>query len=374
MRKPNSIADPYPARAVRPPRAGDPERWYWRCERREAGQRRTLWTGWATRAEAVEALARLAVAPAAPEPTEIRTVRDLLEVWIGASISQRADLSARSQTIYRDAARRLVAEIGEVVLPIDRLTLDGWQNRRIRAGGSAAAVELELRSLRAAHAWAIEVGELVGPPLPRVRIRARPTGVRPTPDPEEIARIVRYLEGRRIAWPARLIRLLAATGARIGEVEDLRWRAIDLGRRILSVAGKTGPREIPLHPSVCAEIRSWGVGAPEDRVWGVSPPRARTGILALLSDAGEALGLPAYSPHAFRRAACDALYRSGGDVAAIAAVLGQSPEVALAHYRTVSPADRARAVEGAALGVLPLLIGGAHSADAQTRKKRGSKP
>ena len=264
--------------------------------------------------------------------------------------------------------------MAERYLTLDRLALDGWQNRRIRAGGSAAAIALELRSLRAAHVWAAEVGQLAGPPLPRVRIRAKAAPTRPTPGPEEIARIVRYLEDRAIAWPARLIRLLAATGCRIGEVEDLRWRAIDLGRRVLSVSGKTGPREIPLHAVVCAEIRSWGPGEPGARVWGAGPARVRTGILGLLREAGEALDLPAYSPHAFRRAACDALYRSGGDVAAIAAVLGQSPEVAIAYYRTVSPADRARAVEGAALGVLPLLITPTHNSDAQPRKKQGSKP
>lgn len=255
------------------------------------------------------------------------------------------------------------ASRAELLVQAAELVADAWQDQRIRDGAGRGTVAGEILALRAAWAWGAEVG-IVADVLPRARLRAKRTRPKPTPDRDEIAALIAWVvENCAVAWPPRLIRLLAATGARIGEVQDLRWGAIDLDRRLIRVSGKTGPRVVPLTAATAAEIASWGPGEEEARVWGVGPARARTGTQDLLARASAALGLPPYSPHALRRAAVDALYESGAEIGAIAKVLGHSTQTALRYYRQPREASLRAAVEAADLGALP-----AHRAGAQRRK------
>ena len=66
-------------------------------------------------------------------------------------------------------------------------------------------------------------------------------------DAEELARLGRALDAHETRWPeaVAVIRLLALTGCRRGEVLDLRWR--DVGEEAFHLPdSKTGPRSVPL--------------------------------------------------------------------------------------------------------------------------------
>lgn len=373
---PSVVCGPLHARVVRGPRADG--RWYWRSERRGAGERETVWTGWATAEEVVPELARVFAegGPVAPlGPADCRTVRDLLELWLGSQ-ALRADLAERSQRGRVQAATRIAASIGSVeVAKIDRAALNGLHAARLRAGSAPSTIQLDLTLLRIAWVWGREEGIAPDRDLPRIRIRV-PKIERSAPPPEDIARIAEWLDAnRRPRWPGRLVRLLAATGCRIGEVADLRWGAIDLDRGVVAVAGKTGPRRVPIHPEVVAWLRSWrpATAQPEDRVWGREVVRPYLSVA--LKAAGENLGLTGLTPHAIRRSAVDQLYRSGVDVGVAAAILGHSPAMALACYRRANGADLKAASLTAGLGRASLPpIPPAHSPGAQIEENRPCEP
>ena len=153
MRRPRpfSVGD-VRARVIRGPKGG---LWYWRAERYrgEAKSGATIWTGWASPQDALLSLAALVaeggdVVPSAQrrasrEPCSLRTVRDLMELWLQAR-EARADLQAGTKTADRVASNRLKAALGDVAL--DRLalpTLERFRDARIREGAAHASAQLD---------------------------------------------------------------------------------------------------------------------------------------------------------------------------------------------------------------------------------------
>lgn len=192
------------------------------------------------------------------------------------------------------------------------------------------------------QAWRCELGEVPDRELPRVRVEARaraPVYSRYTPTRSEIYRI---LAAVRIEWVRRALVLLATTGARVGEVASATWGQVAADGSSVELRGKTGARVVPLHPTVAAEVRSWDRGASTAGVWGVSPKRAVVGVQHELARVSEALELGGrVSPNGLRRSLVDALYDAGAHPDVEAALLGHSPQTALATYRRIRE-DRLR--------------------------------
>lgn len=349
-RRPRPIhADPLTARVARGPRPDG--RWYWRADRAVGGgDRVTVWCGWGTVEEIQRRLGASVAAgeihrPApAPRTSTAPTVRDLLEVWCGGQ-QQRADISPASIDCYLVAARRLVAdELGDALLTdVRRGAVEGYRDRQLRQRRAAATVRLDLTILGTAWRWAMEEG-WIARALPRVRVVSRLTRLRYTPSRAEIGALAGQAEG----WQQVALRLLAATGCRVGEVAGLRWEQVDLPGARLTVSGKTGERVVPLGAGVVAMLREWRLQQPGDRVW--PGATAAQGLRMVLRRGCRELGIAHVSPHGLRRAAVDALYQSGADVGAAAQILGHSAATALRHYRRASAADLVRAVERAGLG------------------------
>ncbi len=167
------------------------------------------------------------------------------------------------------------------------------------------------------------------------------------PDPKRPGKV-----RREPAWVPDALAVLLGTGLRIGELAALRWDAVDLERGWLAVApGKTKrARKVPLRGTAVAILAARPrVGR---TVLGVAPGSAISGVrLALARFPWDAFGLNRWTPHALRRAACDALMRTPGiDLGTYAAWMGHSVEVALKHYRRATDADLERAAALAGLG------------------------
>lgn len=349
------------SRVVRGPRADG--RWYWRAEVYDSGASTTVWTGWATPAEMPALLAPLAARPDGARPrllTNVKTVQDLLEHWCTAQ-SERPDLRPASVTAYIGCGNRLVDEIGDVRL--DRLTVEtlaDYRDRRGRLGGSGRTTALDLNVLRMAWRWGRERG-VVADELPRLRLRpdrkTRPS--HRTPEPEEIDRMLSALEGhnRPVApWRIVALRVLWSTGMRAGEVAALTWADVDLTTNSLNVNGKTGPRRVPMSPTLRSVLISWRLRCGSStRVFRAAETRTMFfhGIRKAILLGCRLLGVQAWSPHALRRAAVVALCRAGVDVAVAARVTGHSPEILLRHYRQVADAEITEAVARAGLGTVP---------------------
>lgn len=329
---------------ARGPREG---RWYWRAQVREAGRYREVWCGWADEETAVREVAALVAQHGLHVPPgRVDTVADLLGYWKGHQRA-RTDIRERTRADATHLARRLRQELGAIRCDrLDRATLEAYRDRQIRAGMAPRTVAWHLSVLGAAWRYGRSVG-LVEGDYPAIRVRVEDRAPKVTPTPGQVAAVLDHLHG----WRGTLARLLFATGARIGELAQLRWEDVDLEDGLVSLEGKTGPRTVPLPCGALEELAA--LPRSGTYVLGVQPRTAALGFRVALRAACDAAGVPRWTPHGFRRLATDTLYRSGVDVGTAAAYLGHSPQVALRYYRQASAEDLRAAVGKARLGVLP---------------------
>jgi len=351
-RKPAALKlDPVTAYPRRGPKDG---RWYWQAVRREGGKQITVWTGWATRDDARRTLAALVADAGIPQASAARTagsfttVRELLEYWLGGQ-EARVDLSPYSLRNRRTAARRVVAVLGDVDLSrLDLGCLEQYRDTRMRLGSAPATVQKDVKVLRQAWGWARRHGYVADRALPSLRLNVHPVRDKYTPTTDEVAAVLGHLKG----WSRLAVVIMAGTGARIGEVAELTWDRVDLDNAELTFTGKTGARTVPILPALVAELRAWP-RSDSGTVLGISPHSVRAIGGKYLARACKAAEVPHFSPHALRRLAVDRYYSAGVDVGVVAALLGQTPDTALRHYRAPRRDAKREALEAVQLGLQP---------------------
>ena len=333
-------------RVIRGPRKHD-GRWYWRAE--DHGDRLTLWSGWATAAEAKAAALQVAAdGKTARGARVLADLGDLMRAWVAHLEDSRPDLAAGSLTSYRLTGTRIKAHAGD------------WQLERFGQGDleqlrgvllrtlAPRTVQADLDRVVAAWSWARKLAAVPDRHLERVRVRI-PEAVRFTPSPGDAARVLAQVT---IPWRRVAIRLLLATGARIGEVADLRREDLDVERRTLRLDGKTGPRVVPLLPEVVRELVAHMATHERVELLGVGFHAGRGGVDKELRRACLAAGVPVFSAHALRRAAVDRFARAGVDVGTSARWMGHTPAVMMDHYRQVTDQDLVDALARVRLGAL----------------------
>lgn len=143
------------------------------------------------------------------------------------------------------------------------------------------------------------------------------------------------------AWVRPIIVLLAETGLRRGELEDLCWQDVESDRLTVR-RSKTGRiRDMPLTPAAREALdelrrRTTRKLRGEDRV---QPRHARNTIDRALSAALSHAGLPRLTPHGLRHVRAASLAQAGVPVPTAAAWLGHSARVFLARYGRWLPRD-----------------------------------
>ena len=311
--------------------------WYWRA--RDA-ERKTVWTGWASRADAIRALRELAGEPE-PPPTLV-TVEDLLRVWVAERARDPA-LSPVTKHNYNKLSASPIRWLGALPLTkLDQAALEGFRNARLGEGRSPRTVRHELKVVRLAWRWAIGRELVQGAVLPFVRVKLRGyVQNHRTPTEAEVAEVLGHMSGE-----AQLgAQVLAVTGARLSEALSLRRCDVDLDRGRLHVVGKVGKRTIPLTPGL-RRLLQGRADATTERLLVTFDHALRIAVRAACAKAG----VPHFTLHAIRRMAVDRLNRAGVDAKVAAAVTGHSVEVMLSVYRSVSAEDKAKGVRQAGLG------------------------
>ena len=149
-----------------------------------------------------------------------------------------------------------------------------------------------------------------------------------TPSPAEVRAVIRQLEETGPLWSVIALRLLWATGARVGEVAQLTWEGVGADEIQLPAKGG-GLRPFPRTRGVDRALELAGPpGPPHATVTGTTWNMVRAQLGTRIKAAGGR-----FSPHGVRRAVEDRLAEAGVDLAEYAALLGHSPQVALQHYR-----------------------------------------
>jgi integrase len=224
-------------------------------------------------------------------------------------------------------------------------------------GLAAATVRIVMAPLRALFATAVEEGILRTNPAAGLRVgggmrRADPAAKRRALDEQELARLIDETPEK---WRL-LIRFLAQTGLRVGEVIALRWEDVDIARRRVSVnkrmymgridAPKSsyGIRQIPISERLAEDLeRSRGDATDLDAVF-IGPegrPLLSEFVLrSIVKPAGKRAGVPWAGVHTLRHTCASILFRSGWNAKQVQMVLGHhSPAFTLSTYVHLIPDD-----------------------------------
>jgi len=345
-KKPASIAiGPLKASPRRPPTATQPD-WYWQVYYYEdrkpisipGGSRRGNPT------EITEHLIQLAAGgyrqkKAAPLPSEL-TIDQLCRLWLKEQKErmERGRQAASSYSAQKNIWKQHIApRIGAIIANrITRTDVQRWVDDQDDEGIAPRTVANRHRQLRQIWKWGrsrglIDDRELHRPELPLVEGY---TNNHVTPSLKEAEEALSNFKG----WKRVLGELLLVTGARVGEVCELKWAAWDREGRALTLTGKTGPRTIPTVSTTHRLLLEW---------W-MSEGQPHTGrMFRNIQDPRnafyQAIRHHGFTAHGLRRLASTRLIGAGVDPAAYEALMGHSFSMGLKVYAEAEPARLAAA-------------------------------
>jgi integrase len=182
--------------------------------------------------------------------------------------------------------------------------------------------------------------------------RADPAQKRRALDEGQLARLIEETPRR---WRL-LIRFLAQTGLRVGEVIALRWEDVDLGTRRVSVRRRLyrgrldapkssyGIRQVPISTRLAQDLWRHRAGAADDDAVFTRPEgrplRSEFVLRAIVKPAAAPAGVPWAGVHTLRHTCASILFRSGWNAKQVQVVLGHhSPAFTLATYVHLIPDD-----------------------------------
>lgn len=334
------------------------ERWYWRA--RKKGTRQDIWTGWATRSEAFQELAKL-LTKGIPEtsspsaPRVVRTVADLLNGWVAhqEKREQAGEIAPKSLVNYRQAARYWLEDLGELLTGrVTRAMIEDQATKWQAAGVAPRTAKMAVDGIASAWKWGSERGHC--PPLSlsrlnslRIRDDEHVNNAHSPSRADARAAIALLRPGRPTTYAARL---LAATGARVGEVGAARCADWDRQRAVLKLQGadlerkrrgKVKARYWPVLTELAALLDELTAGrGPDERLIPGLPRDVAKGVAVPLEKACKRAGVEVFTAHGLRRMVAMELLEHN-DPKTVSLLTGHSVLVLLRDY-VRPPPDRLR--------------------------------
>jgi integrase len=194
------------------------------------------------------------------EPLHNYKVHEWLHHWLDMKEQVRA---GKTTVRYRQVVRDFLASLGNRAdLALAHVTpkdVFKYRNAITAAGKSGRTANLSVKVISAAFNAAFRQGYI--PSNPCVALESLPANAeeKATFAPAQISKLLKAAEGD---WRGAIL-LGYYTGARLGDVANLRWNAIDLAERVISFTpSKTKkPVTIPLHDDLRRELlKHPGVG------------------------------------------------------------------------------------------------------------------
>lgn len=347
-------------RVVRGPHKDAPDRWYWRADRSGPDGRDCVWSGWASAAEVEKTIAAalsdgtLGDADARAAKDEVRTLRDLLEVWVGAQ-EERLKAGRIADSTF-DAYRRIGRRICKTPIANCALTdlsvtrLERHVNDLLAAGMAPSTAKVEMIVLKSAWDWGQQHDLVPQRVLRKPEIRGA-RRERFTPTRVEWDKVLVHIKS---GWPRDVLALQGILGCRIGGVAKLKQRDVDLQRGTVTIRNKGKVRTIPAPPEAREILARWmrPDPGPDLRVFfSASVGKIRSSVgTKHIKDACAAAGVPYFTPHGLRRMVERELALAGVPIQTFAAILGHTPQVALAAYSAVREEDMKDAFARARIG------------------------
>ncbi len=188
------------------------------------------------------------------------TTADWFDEWCKGKEQTKSPATAAR---YRQVAREFLNAIGNrAKLSLAHITskdIHVYRDVEIAAGKSPKTANLSVKIVSAAFNAALRQGYITNNPCLALEHLPEETAERSTFTPAQVAKLVSTAEGD---WKGAIL-LAYFTGARLGDVANMRWNSIDLkGQTITFTPKKTKkPVIVPLHPELESELlKKPGVG------------------------------------------------------------------------------------------------------------------
>jgi integrase len=194
------------------------------------------------------------------EPLHDYKVRD----WLGHWLEMKEQVRANKTTArYRQVIRDFIASLGNRAdLGLSHITpkdVLAYRNSIIAANKTARTANLSVKVVSGAFNAAVRQHIIESNPATALESLPIKTEERATFTPLQVSKLLRAAEGD---WKGAIL-LGYYTGARLGDVANMRWSTIDLDQRLIRFTpSKTKkPVTIPLHPDLKRELfKKPGIG------------------------------------------------------------------------------------------------------------------
>jgi site-specific recombinase XerD len=230
-------------------------------------------------------------------------------------------------------------------------------------GAEAATALARQKALRRYAVWLADEGELDTNPLLGLKSPKQDRKVAEPLTDDELRRLIKACQGKtlRDRRDEAIVRLMAETGLRAGEVVGLRIADVDLARGLATVRrGKGGKgRIVPFSPQTAAALdryiraRRTHPLKESEALWigtRARMPLTYFGLDKTLRERARGAGLQRFHLHLMRHTAATRWLRAGGSEQGLMAVAGWSNRSMLDRYTGASASERA-AAEARTLGL-----------------------
>ena len=245
---------------------------------------------------------------------------------------------------------------------LDRDLMKGFVADLLAAGAEPATARSRQLAMRRFSAWLEEEGEISEDPLLGLKAPKLDVKVTESLSDDELRKLIKVCGGRefRDRRDEAIVRLMAETGMRAGEVVALTVDSVDLQRGLVTVVrGKGGKGRIaPFGAQTGVAIdryiraRRSHLLADTTALWLGDRGKSLEyyGLHKTLKWRAELAGLRNFHPHLLRHTAASRWLAAGGSEGGLMAVAGWSTREMIDRYTRSTAADRA-AVEARSLGL-----------------------
>lgn len=194
------------------------------------------------------------------EPLHHFAAREWFAEWLAGKAQTK---SAATAERYRQVSRDFLASLGNrSKLSLAHITpkdIRTYRDAELAANKSAKTANLSVKIVSAAFNAAQRQGYIASNPCTALESLPQATAERSTFTQKQVAKLVGAAEGD---WKGAIL-LAYYTGARLGDVANMRWNAIDLKERLVTFTPSKTKRmqTVPLHPELERHLlKSPGIG------------------------------------------------------------------------------------------------------------------
>jgi site-specific recombinase XerD len=295
-------------------------------------------------------------------PSDLPDLAALLPSW---QLSMRAERkSAATITSYSEGVLAFLrwAETAGAAPELTKTNVQAFTAELLDAGAQPATARTRHMALRRFAAWLAEEGELDSNPLLDVKPPKLDTKVVDALTDDQLRLLIKACTGKELMdrRDEAIVRLMAETGLRAGEVIGIQVGDVDLQQGRATVRrGKGGKgRVVPFGPQTAAAVdrymrarRSHRLSATEP-LWlgGGGQTFSYHGLNMALKRRARSAGIEGFHLHLLRHTAATRWLRAGGSEGGLMAVAGWSTRSMVDRYTGASASERA-ATEARGLGL-----------------------